>query len=110
MAKISYQQEQLDAAAAFVWSNNMAFRTSPFGPTSIEDIKKHILENIHRLARDNRKAIKQGRPGDWSTFVGTAGYIILMTSDDDKLFNVEIYVNPATGTDEFTLIKEKVEK
>ena len=73
---------------------------------------KDIHTTMMRLASENAKHLRTGE-GHFSTFIGTAGYLILMTFNDQltkkgyPIFDVEVFVSPTLIEPDYNTHKER---
>lgn len=109
---INYNMTQLMAAAEFIWNNNPAVQQWPARPRSVMDVVNDILRTAKRQAEKN----VQGwiRDGSWSTFVGTGGYTVMLTSDsdfddmDNIVVDLDILVDPAVGCRSYNFVTQEI--
>jgi hypothetical protein len=91
--EIHYSQEQLESAAEFVWNNNPHCSVWPTPCNSVNDVRESILKQIrHQLAEN-----MAGDRSNWVSAVGTGGFYVSFSTDDDSVIDVEIHVDPAVG-------------
>lgn len=109
---ISYNVAQLTAAAEFIWNNNPSVQHWPDRPGSVMDVANGILRTAKRQAEKNVEG--WFRDGSWSTFVGTGGYTVMLTSDsdfddvDNIVVDLDILVDPAVGDRSYNIVTQEI--
>lgn len=109
---ISYNMSQLMAAAEFIWNNNPAVQHWPDQPRSVMDVANGILRTAKRQAEQNVHTWQAS--GVWSTFVGTGGYTVILTSDsdfddvDNIVIDLDILVDPAVGDRSYNIVTQEI--
>jgi len=94
---IRYDLTQLEAAADFIFENNDSVSLWPERVTSAADVQRLIIDFIRLHAHQNMIRVKSGNANSWTGCVGTGGYMIIMTTDNDRTVDVEIFVDPAVS-------------
>lgn len=90
--RMRYDRGQVMAAAQFIWDNNPAVRCWPSQPKSALDVFDDIMQFGKRHGVRNMQD-----PDNWSGWSGTGGYLVMFTSDEDDVFDIDVYVDPAVG-------------
>lgn len=92
--KMRYNLTQVMSVAQFLWNNNPSIELWPVRPRDSMDIFDQILNMARQLGMRN-----MADPENWNTWTGTGGFVILVTSDEDDAFDVEVFVDAAVGRD-----------
>lgn len=92
--KMRYNLTQVMSVAQFLWNNNPSIGMWPSQPRDSMDIFDQILS----MARQ-QGVLNMADPDNWIGSTGTGGFIILITSDEEDAFDVEVYVDAAIGRD-----------
>jgi len=87
--KINYDMMQVRRAAQFIFEHNKGFVKCQECKTW-EDVEKHIINHIKEYT-DERKT---------SIYSLTGGWGLILSINDDKTCDCEVYVNPAIGESE----------
>lgn len=97
--QIRYNENQVTAAAKFIFENNEHCSNWPSPAYSAYDVCKQIKEFIRQNVKSNILLIDAGKSEKWNSYASTGGFMITMGTDDDYAVDVEVYVDPSlTGS------------
>jgi hypothetical protein len=87
--KMLYNVNQLMKAAEYIWEHNNHVDAWPNKPQSVMDVMRIMLNLAERQGVKNMRD-----PDNWVSWVGTGGYVLIITSDDPDTFVVEFLIDP----------------
>jgi hypothetical protein len=103
--QMEYNITQVQEVATFLWKKNPHVKQWPSAPKSEKDVFNQILK--HAKAHGMRNM--NGGDDEWVRTVSTGGYTLIVSSDRNNIFDVEVLVDLGVGS-EARYVKEYIDE